>query len=188
MKTLLAVPILALVLIVPTPVLACGSAVMMLSGYWDPALSPEEKADLLSTVGCGDHVNYAPREDDPIIAEILVDAIEKGLPRDVIEGVLKRFHCAYAARRSSSYITIRSFIGDEEFAAFCNVAYLERLVIVQAQSGVVLRDTPSVSGKRVDAIPKGAYIEILADNGDWYEVDAKLYGRGFVHKQLVTKY
>lgn len=188
MKLLLAVPILILILIIPTPVVACGSAAMMLSGYWDPASSPEQKVDLLSNVGCGNHVNYAPREDDPIIAEVLVDAIEKGLPRDVIEGVLKRFHCAYAARRTSSYTTIRSFIGDEEFAAFCDVAYLERLVIVQAQNGVVLRDMPSVGGKRVDAIPKGAYMEILAGNGDWYEVDAKLSGRGFVLKQLVTKY
>ena len=184
MKSLLAV----LVLILPSPIFACGSAAMMLPGYWDPAKTTQQKTDLLAEVGCGSHVNYLPAEDDLIIAAVLVDAIDTDLERGVIESVLQKFHCVYAARNEPSYDFIHSFIGVEKYDAFCNVAYLERLVIVQTPSGAALRDSPGASGKRIGAIPNGAYMEVLATHGDWYEVDGKLYGHGFVHKRLVARY
>jgi len=178
----------AMILVAPLPLFACGSAAMMLGGYWDPAASPDQKTTFLMTAGCGNHVNYFPREDDLVIAKVLVDAIQNELPRDAIAGVLKRFHCVYAARREPYYEVIRAFIGDEAYISFCDVSYLQRLVIVQTPSGAMLRNAPSASAERVNAVRHGAYMEVIATHGDWFEVDAKLYGQGFVHKQLVGRY
>ena len=187
MKSILVV-LATLVVMFPGPLFACGSAAMMLPSYWNPTTTREQQIELLTKLGCTSHVNYRPLEDDKVIAAVLVDAIENDLPRKVIEDFLQRYHCVYAARHESSYDTIRSFIGEDQYEDFCNTEYLERLVLVRTPSGAVLRDGPSIGDKRIIAIPNGVYLEQLEADGEWYRVDGRLYGSGYVHKSLVDKY
>jgi hypothetical protein len=177
-----------LVVLLPAPVLACGSVSMTLSGYWSPDNDRQAKEAIIESAGCGDHVNYFPVEDDRIIEAVAVDAIRKAFPRTAIESLLQRFHCAYAARHHPDYAVIRSFIGEQRYNEFCRTDELERIFIVSVPGGAILRNAPNSSGNRLAAIREGAYVKLVAQQDGWYQVDGGLYGAGYIRGDLLSPY
>lgn len=175
-------------LLLPCQVFACGSPLMFLASYWEPSSTLEDKTQLLDSLGCGDQVNYLPGEDDQLVARVLADAIESGVPRETIVRVLKCYRCVYGARHETAYTSIRAFIGHERFASFCRTDHLETLYRVSSPNGAVLRAGPGTDTARIDAIRLGTLVEVVADEGDWLKVSVNLYGEGYIWKALLTQY
>lgn len=186
------VTVLLLLLFIHSRALACGSPSMFLAGYTNLGpnadLATRERALDLVLGSCIDHTNYLPGNDDELIASVAIDAMENRLPREKVEALLQQFHCAFGARDDEEYSAIRSFVGEQRFDEFCDSENLNRIYIVNASSGAVLRDAPSTSGERLIAIPEGGYVKRIAQEGSWYQVDGGLYGNGYIYGALLRPY
>ena len=182
MKYILSIVIIAF----STYSFACGGTEHHFSRYWRLD-TVEKKSALLEHLGCVEPMNYSPRFADPVISAVLADAIKIGLPRKSIEMVLKNYNCAYGARTKEEYKAIRSYIGSDKYAAFCNLERLERVYIVNVSGGAVLRFGPSVESKRLAAVAEGAFVESIKDAEEWLQVKTNK-GKGYVHKSLLSAY
>ena len=80
--------------------LPCGSTAHHFYTYWSLD-SNEKKISRLKQMGCRDPINYSPRTADPIILDVLVDAIKREFPSEPIEKILKTYNCAYGSRANS---------------------------------------------------------------------------------------
>ena len=167
---------------------ACGSIDMYLMKYWSPGITVAERIQLLEQQACSEHINYLPHTADPVIARVLANAIKSGLPHAPIQKLLKKYHCAYGARNVPEYITIRSFISEEKYAEFCNLDYLESIYIVKAVSGAILRAGPSTDTEELGAVREGDFVENLGEEDEWLHVKSIHYGKGYIHRSLLTSY
>lgn len=160
---------LLLNMLLPYSASACDSMEQRLSVYWSDG-SVAAKAALLQHLLCLPAIDYRPTEIDPMVLKVTVDAIKVGVNRDLINAVLRRHRCAYGARKLPDYTHIIDYIGQPEYASFCQVSRLERLFVVRAEGGALLREEPSIRSQRLASVPQGYLVEVLALFGGWVRV------------------
>ncbi len=175
-----------ILLLLPIQALACGSTAKNFYQYWhyDTVAS---KNKFLQKYGCVEPINYFPLDADPIIAKVLVDAIDTGIDGTTINNVLKNYNCAYGARNLAEYSKIREFITAEKYNEFCNIDKLKKIYIVNVESGVVLRSGAGKDKERISALAHGTQVEVINTIDDWAHVKSS-HGEGYVFKQLLKPY
>jgi len=168
---------------------ACGSTAHWFSWYWD-AKDLKQKNNHLKqyeNFGCSMSLSYSPRIAEPIIVKVLVDAIESGVEKKIINGILKKYNCVYGARKLPIYSKIKEYITGSKYNEFCNIEKIHRIYIIRANSGVVLRSDANKNSKRIGTIAHGSIVIEKKANGDW--INVKSYaGEGYVFKSLLESY
>lgn len=145
------------------------------------------KTSFLEKNSCGVPINYIPRKAEPIIVDVLVDAAESGVNREIINKVLKKYNCVYSARDLEIYSRLKALVTEKTLFELCPLEYLQTLLIVNVKNGVILREAASKESKKIGTIANGVHVTILNDNVDWVRV--KSYsGVGYIHRSLLTEY
>jgi len=175
-----------ILLISTTHAIACGSISQRLYGYWG-LKDLDKKSTFLESNSCPFSKYYAALDADPIIAEVLIDAIESGVSDKIIKNALKSYNCAFGARNTEKYQVIRNYITEEKYSSFCDMKRLNTIKIVNAEGGLVLRSKPNKRSKRLSAIANGTQVEVISLIGDWAHVKAYT-GKGYVYYPLLTAY
>ena len=185
-KTLLIFMTFLYLLLPITETIACGTVERFFNNYWK-AKSPEAKERYLKRTSCREVINYYPHQDDPLIAKVMADAIENNLELELVNKNLKKYNCAYGARETQYYITVRSFIGLKNYDEFCDTATLKKAYIIKPKGGANMRSKPDSTASKVDSVRYGVLVHGLGVSGDWLQV-RYLKKKGFIHKSLLTPY
>jgi len=93
---------------------ACGSTAQQFLGYWRHT-TLETKSSFLKEHSCTQPINYSPRNADPIIAKVVVDAINSGVSDTIIKKVLTEYNCVYSARTTEEFTQIMNYIGVHQY-------------------------------------------------------------------------
>ena len=173
-------------ILLPGAAAACGTVGQAFFTYVIDT-DKDRLEQFLTTEACGTAEGYSPEEADRLIAQVLINAIESGVSRNVIEPVLRKYNCAYRARDRWPYKKIVEFVGTDRFDEFCDVSSLQKMYVVSAAGGANVRKSPSLSARKLGAIGDGVLVKNARREGEWLLVDTYI-GTGYVHESIVEPY
>ncbi len=169
-----------------TNALSCGTALKRFMGYWREN-GLETKEQYLDKISYKVLTGYSPLDTDPIITKVLLDAIEIGVSRTVIEKVLQNYNCVYSSNSTKEYLKIKKFIGNKKYYTFCDIPKIDTMYIVTSNGGATIRESATKQSARLNAISEGSTVIVKKIENNWADVDSYA-GSGFVYLPLLKKY
>ncbi len=182
--------LLALLLLLPSVAVACGSVGMWISFYE----RGERHKALFHMLDCAD--SYQAPRDDKLLLPVIADALEREAKvAEMARAVFFTYNCLYGARREPLYCQVR-----EKMVASgkpVNLSRFRHWWVVTAKGGANLRAKPSLQGAVLTAVKYGMQVEALGEQGDWMEVRPVGPGaedpryqkvRGYIHRSLLRRY
>lgn len=160
---------------------ACGTLHHWTQAYREAATDQRRVATLGEMAAvCGD---YDTRADDAMLSEILIDALDRNLPRALAAQVFEAYRCLPSLRRTSAYAKLSAIGGphcpdETELAAW-------RVV---TGSHVRLRADASTAAPVSSLLNRGNVIAELARSGEWVRVETWHGTTGFVHESFIEPY
>lgn len=165
---------------------ACGSVAQNFGAYEQNKNKTKVEA-FLKSQACGSDDSYSPLHAEPVIARVLANAIEIGVPGENIEGVFKKYNCLYTARHQEIYRKISDFLGEGKFAKYCNLEKFKKMYVVSSDGGANLRSKPSKTAKKLGTVAESVLVTNGKVYGDWILVDT-YSGTGYMHSSTLKPY
>jgi hypothetical protein len=156
--------------------------------YW--GIAPDnisQKEKFLDDTARTHDLRYKPLKYDKLFAKILLDAKNTGVSSQLIEGTLIEYNCIYHARNIPEYQELKTLLPNKFWETNCSEQKFQNTYIVVAESGAYLRAEPNKNGKIIKVVNGGQLVEVLGTSGDWIHNES-LWGKGYIHKSLLTKY
>lgn len=158
-----------------------------LRSYW--TINPDDvakKESFIANTAYSHDNSYDPEYADEMFIKILLDAAQSGVKKHIIKGTLIEYNCMYHARDLPEYEKLKKLF-PTLFVNKCNEKKYLNTYFVISDNGAYIRSKASKNSKIIRAIPEGQLVELIGTNGNWMLITSD-WGRGYIHKSLLTKY
>jgi hypothetical protein len=163
--------------------------------WWVAAYERGERHKaLFHLMDCAD--NYQAPGDDLLLLPVIQDALgREAKVAELAVQVFLYYNQLYGARKSASYATLQASLAQRGVKV--DLRRYEKWMVVIAERGANLRQSPSSQGKVLTALKTGMQALPLGESGSWVEVKPVGPGavdprfervRGYVHASLLAPY
>jgi hypothetical protein len=161
----------------------CGSVSQNMMSYWSLD-DISEKEEFLIKQSYHQVLNYSPRRSDPIIVNVLIDAMRVGINNRIIGKTIDSFNCLYGAYFTKEYQIINEFILKNGMESVCNKDRLNSSYVIRSEGGVNLRSAPTTSSEKIGILAEGVLVLILKVESEWAYVES-YEGKGYIYLPLL---